>query len=276
MPVKKQESSKTEIHKLPIYIISFNRLSYLKNMVEMLEKYDLKNIHIIDNASTYPLLLDYLKSTPYQVHYMKENLGHMVFFKSDEFQSVRENEYYVLTDPDLCTIEECPEDFMQFFYDLLQKYPQYNKVGFSLKTDDIGQTIEERKILQKWESQYYKKTLKRGKPILYDSRIDTTFALYRPQKKWQTPDFFKAIRTGYPYEMKHLPWYKDFSKPTDEDLFYAKTNCGSANWKDGLNVTRIKDALASKYADHWWEYIFSVKTSKNRKIVRFLGFKMTF
>ena len=82
----------------------------------MLEKYGLRNIHIIDNASTYPPMLEYLKQTPYTVHYMQRNQGHMVFFSDDEFKSVRENEYYVLTDPDIIAIEDCPSDFMDYFY----------------------------------------------------------------------------------------------------------------------------------------------------------------
>ncbi|MBR6327689.1 MAG: glycosyltransferase, partial [Alphaproteobacteria bacterium] len=132
---------------LPIYIISFNRLSYLKQMVEMLEKYHLYNIHIIDNASTYPPLLEYLKACPYQVHYMPENYGHMVFFKAPDFKKVRENEYYVLTDPDIAPIEDCPSDFMDYFYQILLKYPKYHKVGFSLKIDDIEETTEYQKVL---------------------------------------------------------------------------------------------------------------------------------
>lgn len=272
---KKGPALRFEAKNIPIYIISFNRVSYLKEIISALEKFRLTNIHIIDNASTYPPLLEYLKESPYIVHYMKENLGHMVFFKADEFKDVRENEYYVLTDPDVIPVDECLPDFMDFFYDLLQRYPQYNKVGFSLKTDDIGQTVEEREVLQKWENQFYKKRINRFKPYLYDSYIDTTFALYRPQKEWKTPNFYYAIRTGFPYQAKHLPWYKNFCIPDEEDEFYASTDCGSGNWKDGSNIERIKDALASKCADHWWEYIFSVKESRGRKIIRVCGLKIT-
>ena len=80
---------------IPIYIISFNRLSYLRQMIETLEKYQLYNIHIVDNASTYPALVEYLRKTHYKVHRMDKNYGHMVFFEAPEFQDVRENQYYV-------------------------------------------------------------------------------------------------------------------------------------------------------------------------------------
>ena len=125
----------------------------------MLEKYGLYNIHIIDNASTYPPMVKYLKNTPYKIHYMDKNYGHMVFFVADEFKNIRENEYYVLTDPDVIAIDECPRDFMDYFYYLLQQFPQFNKVGFSLKTNDICGSDKAKELLNKWEKQFYKRKI---------------------------------------------------------------------------------------------------------------------
>ncbi len=261
---------------LPIYIINFNRLSYLQQMIAVLEKYGLRNIHIIDNVSTYPPMVEYLKQTPYKVHYMKKNYGHMVFFWDDEFKNVRENEYYVLTDPDVIAAENCPADFMDRFYQILQQYPKVNKVGFSLKTDDIHGSKKAKELLVKWEGLYYKHRLNRFEPYLYDSSIDTTFAMYRPHKDWKTDDFYKAIRIGAPYEARHLPWYKDLSDLSDEDKFYNQADCGSGNWNSFAGLERIRECLISKTVEHWWEYVFSVKSSYRRIIVRVLGVKLTF
>ena len=94
------------LNDIPVYIISFNRLSDLKKLVHFLEQEGLKNIHIIDNASSFPPLLDYYKSLPYPIHRMDKNYGHMVFYEADEFKDVRENQYYILTDPDILPIVE--------------------------------------------------------------------------------------------------------------------------------------------------------------------------
>lgn len=265
-----------DVSSLPVYIISFNRLSYLRLMISMLEKYHLYNIHIIDNASTYPPLLEYLNKTPYKVHRMKENYGHMVFFEEEEFRQIRENEYYILTDPDVIATEDCPKGFLDYFYMLLQKYPQFNKVGFSLKTDDIPDITQAGRLLQKWEKQYYKHRLNYFSPYLYDSALDTTFALYRPQKEWKTRNFYKAIRVGFPYEARHLPWYKDLSIQSDEDLFYVHSDCGSGNWNDENGLNKVRESLLSKAVDNWWEYIYSCKKSARRTIVRVFGIKLTF
>ena len=45
---------------VPFFIISFNNLTYLKNTIKSLEKYNITNICIIDNNSDYPPLIDYL------------------------------------------------------------------------------------------------------------------------------------------------------------------------------------------------------------------------
>jgi hypothetical protein len=245
-------------------------------MITHLEKYGFKNIHIIDNCSGYPPLLEYLQKTPYTVHRMKNNEGHMVFFKADEFKQVRENEYFVLTDPDVIPLDECPSDYLSFFYDILQRYPNKTKVGFSLKTDDVNGSKEACETLQKWESQYYKHKLNSTIPYLYASSIDTTFALYRPQKEWKKNDFYAAIRTGYPYQARHMPWYKDLNSPTEEDKFYSSTDIGCGNWNDPRGIDRVRDCLKSKMTEHWYENIFSFKTSRGRKIVRIFGFKYTF
>ena len=260
---------------LPVYIINFNRLSYLKKMIAMLEKYGLRNIHIIDNVSIYPPMVEYLKNTPYKVHYMDKNYGHMVFFIADEFKDVRENEYYVLTDPDVIAVDECPSDFMDYFYFILQRFPKFNKVGFSLKTDDISGSAEAKELMIKWETQFYKKRLNIFKPYLYDSALDTTFAMYRPQKDWKNKDFYKAIRIGYPYEARHLPWYKDLRNLSEEDKFYNQYDCGSGNWNSEYGLQKIRDALMSKTANSWWEYFFSIKKTNFRTIIRILGFKIT-
>lgn len=58
---------------IPVFIISFNRLSYVKQIVEWLEKYNFRNINIIDNNSSFTPLLQYLNGLKYTGSYMKEN-----------------------------------------------------------------------------------------------------------------------------------------------------------------------------------------------------------
>ncbi len=211
------------LNDIPVFIISYNRLSYLEQFIPQLEKHGMTNIHIIDNCSTYPPLLDYYKKCPYDIIYMKKNKGHMVFWNSEEFDNYR-SDFYIVSDPDLEILETCPNDFLTFFFEKLWKYPFVRKVGFSLKIDDLPLNGCISMDAIKWEKQYYRTYIK--KDNLYYAGIDTTFALYVPDSLVGKKKFLSAFRAGNPYQMRHLPWYKDNNNITEEDLYYSshKTN----------------------------------------------------
>lgn len=217
-----KQLSNTPIENIPIFIISFNRLSYLREQINNFEKHGLFNLIIIDNGSTYPPLLDYYKSIPYKVIYNNANDGHLVFWKNSSYSMYRQN-FYIVTDPDILLIPECPNDFINELITTLRKYRFANKVGLSLKIDDIPNDTVFGNDVIKWESDYYKVKLKE-KPIYY-APIDTTFALYLPDSI-SRKNFYCALRLGFPYQAQHLPWYKKKDDITDEDIFYSqqKTN----------------------------------------------------
>ena len=216
----KQE--KEGLSKIPIFLISFNRLSYIQSMIARLEKMHKTNIIIIDNASTYPPLLDYYKKIPYKVFHLKKNYGYRVFWDCPKFKTYRNN-FYMLSDPDVEPVEDCPEDFVERFFSLLKKYPFLRKVGFSLKIDDLPQDESFSSDVIKWEKKFYKGY--RKEDMAFFAVIDTTFALYMPDSV-ATHRFGLALRTDFPYQARHMPWYKKSTDVTDEDRFYVqnKTN----------------------------------------------------
>lgn len=205
---------------IPIFIVSFNRLSHLEKLIERLESMGYTNIKIIDNASTYLPLLEFYNKTPYEVFRMEENMGHMVFWKSNLFDEYRKD-LYVLTDPDVFPIENCPKDFLEKFYMYLKNFPRIKKVGFSLKIDDIPKDAKLYNDIIKWEKPYNLFHIPFCQACASD--IDTTFALYLPDYLDISRHFITAIRTNYPYQARHMPWYvRVNSVPTDEDIFYVK------------------------------------------------------
>lgn len=216
------EQEKKGLQNIPIFLISFNRLSYIQSMIARLEKMGKTNIIIIDNASSYPPLLEYLKKIPYKVIYLKKNWGYRVFWDCPDFDVYRDN-FYILSDPDIEPVEECPNDFVERFFLLLKKYPFLRKVGFSLKLDDLpsGGAFSDQVIL--WEKKFYRNY--RKKDDAFYAVLDTTFALYMPDYI-ATRRFGEAFRTNFPYQARHMPWYKNQSEVTEEDEYYAehKTN----------------------------------------------------
>lgn len=208
---------------IPIFIINFNRLSYLEKLVEKLKSDGYSNINIIDNNSSYPPLLDYYQKTDCRVFRIEKNMGHMVFWKDNRFKPYRQS-FYVVTDPDVMPVEECPRDYVKKFIDILCKYPFVSKVGFSLKLDDLPDDACLTKEVLAFEKEYYICPIKRRN--LYYAGIDTTFAVYPPEKFANRENFYRAFRMGYPYQARHLPWYKKKDDITEEDKYYSenKTN----------------------------------------------------
>ena len=137
------------------------------------------------------------------------------------FHDTFRKDFYIVTDPDIEPIRECPDDFVQKWFDILWKYPGVRKVGFSLKIDDLPDTDIKGTIIDH-ESQYYLKPIIEDK--CYVAQIDTTMALYVPDYLDESGDFIAALRSMEPYQARHLPWYKDCKDVTEEDSNYERTN----------------------------------------------------
>lgn len=212
------------IWRIPIFIISYNRVNDLKKMVTAMESSGYNNLIILDNASDDQDLLEYLKELQhrYKVHFLKQNYGHMVLWRCGLYDELINDSYYVLTDNDIIPIEECPSNYLEVFYDILQRNPHTGKCGFSLKIDDLPNKYQYKWDIILYESFFFRNVIHDDKYLLYDAPIDTTFALYRPEKyrKELGLSFYNAIRVGYPYEARHLSWYVDSKKLTAEQEKY--------------------------------------------------------
>lgn len=233
---------------IPIFIISYNRLDCLRNLVTYLENSGYANIQIINNCSSYPPLMEYLMTSKHKVHHLAHNYGHFAFWQCGKFMEIARTSFYVVTDPDVIPIQDCPDSFLETFYNVLVKYPKLTKVGFSLKIDDLPDHYPLKDVVINHESRFYRnQTTNIDNLVLYDAPIDTTFALYAPSaKSILDSHFYDAIRVGYPFQARHLPWYKDFQKETEEDQFYRTTSIpGVSTW----NNTKTREQIISELLD---------------------------
>lgn len=219
------------LYKIPVFIISYNRLSYIKQMVTWLKKYGINNIHIIDNNSSYGPLLKYLQTCQCTVHRLDKNWGHEVLWRCGKFNKVIKKSLYIVSDPDIAPNKNLPKDFLLQMYNILGQYKNITKIGFALDITDIRKTKTNKKYI-KSEQIFWKKKIKNEKLVLYDAPIDTTFALYRPGKlRPGSSEFYRGIRVAGNFTAKHLPWYIDPNKETREDIYYRKhANPSISNW----------------------------------------------
>ena len=220
---------KLDYKSVPIVINNFNRYDKLLTLIGGLESRGYSNIWIIDNDSSYPPLLEWYKTCPYKVLLLHENIGHLALYKTGLFKLFRSS-YFAYTDSDLEICEECPDDFMEKFIKLLKSDPRVVKVGFSLRIDDLPDYYANKKEVIEWESQFWKKEVRKG---VYNAPVDTTFSVHKP---WYPGGWcrFKDrhYRVGPPYVMRHLPWYLDPEDLSDEDKYYLGHIKTVTHWSD--------------------------------------------
>lgn len=228
---------KIDIKAIPIVINNRNRFTFLKQLVNYLMEKGYTNIYIIDNNSSYPQLLEYydeLKEKGIKIFALDKNLGFKAFEMIPIYKQMK-NGYYIYTDPDVLPVDECPDDFVLHFYNLLQKYPKIQKVGFSLKLDDLPDHFDKKRDVIDWETKLYQKKLEEG---VYEAPIDTTFALHRPLSRISTQGRYKHIRTTFPYEARHLPWYNNSMNLSDEEKYYIDHVEIGTQWSKGIEVEK--------------------------------------
>ena len=206
---------------IPVIINNYNRISYLHQLIDWLEKAEMRNIYIIDNASTYPPLLDYYRNTKHIVIQLNANIGYKALWDTSIhlwFKGLP----YIYTDPDILPIDECPLDAVKFLQETLGRHKDINKVGFGLQIDDIPDFYPKKSDVLKWEIKFWNTPISEN---LFKADIDTTFALYRALSVKQ--QWGKTLRTGGKYMAKHLPWYENPDTISEEELFYRKESIGS-------------------------------------------------
>ena len=210
----------------PIFVPVRDRVTALRLLVEWLEQAGQHDIWLVDNASGYEPLVDYLRTTPHHVVRSARNLGHRSPWLTGTVQRHAHGRFFVVSDPDIVPDEQCPLDALDHFRELLDRYPDIDKVGFGLRIDDLPETYPLAGAVREWEARFWRDEVEAG---AFRADVDTTFALYRPLERRHQED--RALRTGAPYLARHLPWYIDPTRLSDEDVYYREhADTSISNW----------------------------------------------
>ena len=233
---------------IPVFVICRDRLEPLEVLLGALEKLGLKKIVLIDNDSAYLPLLDFYSRTNFQVCSTGRNVGHTSPWTSGFIKTLVPDDFYIVTDPDVIAIEACLPNALHYLLGLHKKYFWYQKIGFGLKIDDLpdGYTLKDKVIA--WESQFWKPD-HLLEPGVFAVPLDTTFALYKPFNYQYF--LIPSLRTGAPYVARHLPWYADSSKVSDEEQYYRdRANLLVTTWSgDELHERYLREIERMKTAD---------------------------
>jgi hypothetical protein len=192
-------------------IITYNRLFYPVKIADFCFQHGIDPV-FVDNNSDYPPLLEYYKTTKYEVIQMDQNYGYKVVWDQGILDKLGITGEYIVTDPDLY-LDGIPDDFLEVLREGLRRYPQFDKCGFSLEINDLPPTDF---CPAGYEKQFWSRPLDKQ---YFAAPIDTTFALYKVPFH-----SYNAIRTNRPYTARHMPWYYfDFEDMPDDEQYYFRT-----------------------------------------------------
>lgn len=229
----------------PIVINVFNQLHYLRRMVDWLTAEKFRCIVILDNASSFPPLLDYLdrlgRSERAIVLYYGVNRGPHYFFLGGLYRQLFDDAPFLYSDPDLDVPDLSPR-FLSRLFDLSRRYGVY-KVGCALtlpttSTLKSGMALRHRDSrstsIIDWERQYWSCPIETD---VYDAPIDTTLHLFNPAHYRKGDALITGLRVaGSGFEARHLPWFKDDPCPADELRYYQQLTSHST-WQPTAAAT---------------------------------------
>ena len=193
------------VEDIPVFVTVRDRVTDLRGMVTWLEDAGQRNIVLLDNASTYPPCVSYLRAQGDRVTYLGANLGHHALFAADLVPEGR----FFLSDPDLVFLG--PHSGLQHLLDLAEMYPERDQIGFGLSLDGVPETL----MHYRWEQSMWDAS-KEIAPGVFESPIDTTFAIYTRGSM----GIWNALRTGPPHVMAHPSWLQTAENLTEENAYY--------------------------------------------------------
>lgn len=211
-------------HEIPVFITNHNRyrIGFL-DLIDWLIKAGTKQIEIVDNASTYPPLVEYYKTCPFKVHRL-ENKGPYAFWN----EGIPKTIPYVVTDADCVPDKDCPLDLIGKCDDVFNRHGGALKVGPAIRIDNIPDHYRLKQEVLRNETPSWNPQVLVPQGDAYKADTDTTFALYYSET-W--PDWHSHYRLNFPYVIEHRPWYEDSSNPSEEDLYFkANTVNGWSHW----------------------------------------------
>ena len=217
---------------IPVFINNRDWLTSTRRLVEHVRRLPDAVPFIVDNASTYPPLLEwYVSLRDVEVIRLEQNVGpHAPWQVKAE---LRASNYYVVTDSDL-DIGNIPLDVLSVLRSGLDRYPKAAKAGLSLEIDDLPDQSPLKDSVRKHELQFWTEKLS---PKWWWAGIDTTFAMYRPGEGYGR--CYDCLRADRPYTARHLPWYMTPTTLTPEQVYFLKNCNAGSSW--GIRLSALCD-----------------------------------
>jgi len=222
-----------DVSNIPVVINNRNRVTYLRALIEWLIENGMNRIYVLDNGSDFPPLLKYyaeLDRSRVEILKLGRNVGSYSLWSTGHHKRFWKS-YYIYSDSDVVPSEGFGLEGIRFLLLALRKHKSLGKIGFGIRIDDLPEHFAQKEHMKKIESKYHSQKI--GDKIFH-AAVDTTFALYAPFHKGG-PEL-NAGRTDHPFVVRHLPWYIDSNRKSDEEKYFES----HATTYSSMYMTNVK------------------------------------
>lgn len=209
---------------IPILVICHNNYKYVRNTLDQIKAINPEyhqTIQIVDNASTCPETIEFLKTVGVPV-IRNDNNGPWItpWINVHIYHALPDK--FILTDPDLGFNPNLPRDFVDQLSLLSDTY-EANRIGFALDISDFDKMFQEAYhngvTVYDHEKQFWSNRIVNDRYEMYLADLDTTFNLLNKR----FVDRCTSIRVAGAFTAKHLPWYIDNPVYTPYENYEAST-----------------------------------------------------
>ena len=222
---------------IKIVINNRNRLTTTKNMVERLLLLNPnEEIIIIDNASTYPPLLEWYECVKDKVDIrFHKNEGHTAIWSIGLYKEL--GEYFIYTDADIILPDSFPLDWKEIMFNTMVQYPEYKKIALGLRIDDLPEYYRYKHQVIRNEGRWWLEAIEQD---LYKADTDTTFALM----KNFGDNCYQSLRIcRNDLICRHHGWYLSLDALDEEEQYYLD------NLQDTMTQYSKQHKNPEKYTD---------------------------
>ncbi|MEO1600046.1 MAG: hypothetical protein AAFU49_06165 [Pseudomonadota bacterium] len=240
---------------IPVYVNSFNQLTYLKDMLDWLKRHGFANIYVTDQTSDYPPLLDYYAELEAEGRVRIIRLGENIGPTAIVWRITAAGGPFIFSDPDLTLPEPADPALLSTLVSLSQTH-LCRKVGLALELPSQEECRDTRQVtalgehgILEWESQFWENEVA---PDIYRAPVDTTFFLWNPAVPLDHRRIARSLRRRFrPFGLdrlipepdacdlrvaragflaRHRPWYWNDGMPEEEARYYTARAQAWSNW----------------------------------------------
>ena len=229
---------------IPILIICHNNHLYVENTLRQLKKFNL-NLQIMDNASTNPKTIEYLKKVDVPVIWNETNEGPWVsiFYNVSVYEKMPQK--FIITDPDLQYNTNLPYNFVDIMIDLSIEY-ETHKLALAMDISDFSKMYQSKhysdnRNIYDTEIGHWSWRVNIGesssKYEMYFTSTDTTFHLIDKIGYHST---VRSIRIAGDFTAKHIPWYIENPIMNLHNLYTAYKNTEKISTMANIIIPEIE------------------------------------